>query len=526
MPPLATLKKRPKGGPPRERTPDELPPGGFSFGTSWLGGPLAMDPFGARPAPSPYDLIEKYKSLVFMMAARNRHAVMRVPLRLMCDGSRRILGGRPRAACDPIQVPRSAAERLVRAGLASSGAVDQIYEVRNHPVLDALERPDPYGCLTKRQLIGLMVTYNDIVGHSFLVPDGLAPKAKGTPWDYRTGRIGTGPPEHLWVTFPQYSVPYFDGRSPIPLYWQYFADRLPFESVLWFRQSLSLRNPYGASYSATYAGSQYAESEDRFIAVLDQQLGFSPIPAVVLSAKDPLNPPGDIERRRMEQDFMRRNSFGNASRIFVNNGAYDFNVINRPPTDLGAKEMSEYDLYRLASIFDQPPTFYTVDTNLANLEAAREQHATDGVEPRCWMVAETLTNFVRRFDPRLFFAFDPVSAEDDLKRAQVDKIYVDMGARTINQVNEERKYPAVEYGDLPYVNKNLIRIDLLDEQARQSIENNKARAEDDRKMLEFQTAPEAEAEGGPDAESAAEQERSLAAQRHLWSLLSLADAPL
>ena len=53
------------------------PPGGFSFGTSWLGGPQHTDPFGARRAPSPWQLIEKYVGLIYACVARARDAVAR-----------------------------------------------------------------------------------------------------------------------------------------------------------------------------------------------------------------------------------------------------------------------------------------------------------------------------------------------------------------------------------------------------------------------------------------------------------------
>ena len=72
-----------------------------------------------------------------------------------------------------------------------------------------------------------------------------------------------------------------------------------------------------------------------------------------------------------------------------------------------------YDRTCLASIFGQPPTYYTTDTNPANLEAADQQHAQDGVDPRCNMIAEELTALIQHYDPRLFFAFDSTLPEDE-----------------------------------------------------------------------------------------------------------------
>ena len=63
------------------------PPGNFSPGTSWVGGPFTTDAWGAKPAPSPTRLIENFKSIAYCCAVRNADAVSDVPLRLYMDSS-------------------------------------------------------------------------------------------------------------------------------------------------------------------------------------------------------------------------------------------------------------------------------------------------------------------------------------------------------------------------------------------------------------------------------------------------------
>jgi hypothetical protein len=370
---VITLRRQPQRAPDRFRVDtsqwpdvrgDAQPPGGFSFGTSWFGGPQFTDGFQSRRAPSPWQLVEKYGRLIYAMVNRNKDAVSRIPIRLYVDGSR-AQGGKPRSACDPIRISRAAAGRFVRDGSVSAAAVDQVYEVRTHPMLDVLDRPDPYGYFDRKSLIGFLVGSMDVVGSGYLVPDGGG-------WDYRTGVVGPGAPEFLWAVYSQYVIPVRQGGSPLIAFWQYFRERLPFENTLWFRQTTSLRDPYGAAFSPTYAGDMYQDQEGRFISYYDQIIG-GPRPNLVASAKDPLIPPGEAERRRHEQDLNRRHSGGNAGNAIVTNGAYDYTAINYPPTDSAGKDLSEYDRNCLASIFGQPPTFYTTDTNLANLQAVRRR---------------------------------------------------------------------------------------------------------------------------------------------------------
>lgn len=450
------------------KPPEEVPPGGFSFGTSWFGGPYYTDKYGARRAPSPFKLVENYQALVYAMVARKRDAVAKVPLRLYADGSR--VQGRPRRSCDPIPVSRAVGQRHARAGRISAAAVDQVYEIRDHPILDALDKPDPDGYFDRTKLIGLLCAYQDVVGQAFLVPEGNG-------WDWKAGTVGSGPPELLWVIYPQYVIPVRYGSTPLINYWQYFRDYIPKESALWFRQSVSLRDAYGSAFSPTYAGDMYQDQEGKFIANYDQVLGLGVRPDMIATAKDPMMPPGEMERKRFEQDAKRRHSGGNVGGILVNNGAWDFTPMTYSPADLAGKDIAEYDRNCLAAIFGIPPTYFTTDTNLANLEAADESFARFGVAPMCKAIEGPFTHLVQTWDKRLYFEFDPVIAEDELQRAQIDKIYVDMGAVTINQLNEEKKYPKVPWGEEPLFNKNMQTWSQMQESFEQSMEQGKAAME-------------------------------------------------
>ena len=401
---MKRIARRPHPGPEIRAAYDTMtgnkqlpgPPGGFTLGSTYLGGPLFTDAFGSKRAPSPWQLIEKYKSLIYAMVAKNACARCRVPLRLYADASR---GTKPKSVSDPIKVTKGIGRRL--AGLeytrVSPSAVDDVHEIRTHPILDCLDRPDPYGYFDRTKILSLISRYCDVVGSAWFMPEGNG-------WREDTGTYmlqsdlasrGKGPPVWLWVLYSQYVLPVRMAGSPLINYFQYFADHIPYEQLLWFRTNHSLRDPYGAGYSPTYAGDMYSDLEDRFVAIQDQLLGIGPRPNLIATAKDPLQPPGELERKRFEQELRQKHAGGYAGGILINTGAWDFTPVTYSPADLAGMEISTYDLNRLCNLFGIPPTYFSTDTNLANLQAADTQHARDGVEPWCTTVASQLTNLVQ-----------------------------------------------------------------------------------------------------------------------------------
>ncbi len=441
------------------------PPGHFGFGTQLSGGPRFTDAFNSKQSPTPQQLIENYSALIYAMVARNRNAVTRLPMRLLADGSR--VQGKPARACDPIKVSRAVGEKLAKSGQISSAAVDQVYEIRNHPLLDVLDNPDPYGYFSRDKLIGLLCAYQDVVGSAYLVPEGNG-------WDWtKSGRV-KGPPEFLWVIYPQYVIPSRAQASPLISAWQYFGDRIPFDAAIWFRHTTSLRDAYGSAYSPTYAGESYRKQEQEQVAIFSQVLGLGPRPNMIATAKDPLMGVGETEAKAFEQDLVRKQSGAYAGGILVNRGAWDFTPVSYSPADMAGMDVSVHDLHVLACIFDQPPTYYTVDSNLANLQAADKEHWEKGVEPRCRAIAGTFTRLAKQFDQRLSFQFDHGLAEDELVKAQTDKIYVDMGAITINQLNQDKKLPAVEWGDEPMFPTTMLPYSMLVAQHEQTMQQQQA----------------------------------------------------
>lgn len=473
-----SIARRPNPGPLIRAAYDAMsgnkelpgPPGGFTLGSTYLGGPLFTDAFGAKRAPSPWGLIEKYKSLIYALVAKNANARSRIPLRLYADASK---GAKPRSCCDPIKATRGISRRL--AGLeytrVSPSAVDDVHEIRTHPILECLDRPDPYGYFDRSKILSLISRYCDVVGSAWFMPEGNGWREDSGNYmlqsevEYRA----KGPPVWLWVLYSQYVLPVRMAGSPLINYFQYFAEHIPYDQLLWFRTNHSLRDPYGAGYSPTYAGDMYSDLEDRFVAIQDQLLGIGPRPNLIATAKDPLQPPGETERKRFEQELRQRHAGGYAGGILVNTGAWDFTPVTYSPADLAGMEISTYDLNRLCNIFGVPPSYFSTDTNLANLQAADTQHARDAIEPWCTTVASQLTNLVHTFDNRLFFAFDSCVPEDEERDARIVDMKLKSGLITINEANQESEWTPKTWGEEPWLPGTLVQPSMAIEKHEQGL---------------------------------------------------------
>ena len=101
-----------------------------------------------------------------------------------------------------------------------------------------------------------------------------------------------------------------------------------------------------------------------------------------------------------------------------------------------------------------PLAFLTTHTNLANLQAAEQQHTAQAVRPRLRRRDEKLNEqLVPLFDAggRLFLASDdPVGGNRELSLKERE-LYLRQGVVTINEVRSEQGLPPVTWGDAPWL---------------------------------------------------------------------------
>lgn len=416
----------------------------MSLGTSYVGGPYTTDAWSAKRAPTPVELVEHFKSMVFSCATRNADAVSAVPLRLYMDSSR---GKKPNDLNDPRDVSYRCFERLQRDGAIASGTkVANIREIRNHRFLNTLNSPDPNGDFDLTSLLKIICLYGDIIGPAYFYPES----------------DGHGVYTRFWPLFSQYVLPIRSAGTPVVGKFQYFGETIDRSEMVKFGHGISIKDPYGTFYSPLYAAIEYARLEDRFVSVQEQLLSMGPRPNMLASPKDPNMPPGEPERIRFEQDLNRKHARSAQGGVLVTTGYWDIRPLTYSPTDLSGLKIAEYDWQAVCGAFGVPYEYFTTDTNLANQQAAREKHAEHGVRPRCKSISGRLTKIVQQWDSRLFFAFDDPNRLDELQRATLFDMMLKNGSATINQVNEETGRPPVPWGDEPWLNSTMAQPSMLE----------------------------------------------------------------
>jgi HK97 family phage portal protein len=412
-----------KGGPP---------PGGYA--SSWGGGSFWSDAFRTRRAPAPAELVDSYKSLVYACVNLNAQAVARTPLRLYAVTR----SGQPRAKCPVRPVSRKARGRLGGLAYASklTAGAERVEEVTGHPLLETVMKVSDD--LDHVQLLAYTVMSLEIVGSAYWWP---------SPGPY-------GLPDELWALPPHLVYPVFDGGSLVPRSYVFGGVEYARDQLVRFRR-LSAKNPYGQGYGPEQAAIEYARLEDTFVSIQENMLANGPRPSLIVSHKDPKGTFGAAERQRLEVDMERRGRGGRAGGVFVVDGAAAVTPISYSPTDLGGLDVATYDLERIANCFDVPISMLrTQDVNRANAEAGLVQHGRNAVEPRCKLIASTLTRWTHSLDraglrgfDRLFWAFDPVVHEDRLAEAELHRTYLDLGVVTRNEVRLELGYAPAEGAD-------------------------------------------------------------------------------
>lgn len=413
------------------------PPGLTSYGSG--GGPQFSDAFRFRRAPSLPALAEAYKSLIYTCVRMNSDAVTRVPLRLFRLGQTK--GDRAKH-CDASRVSKGVRLRLkslphLAKAMAGAEEVEEI--TGDFPLLKLVANVNP--AMDQSQLINYTVMSMDVVGTGFWWPTEFA----------------LGMPQEFWALPPHLVYPVMTGQGLVPEAYQFGSVQYRPEDLLIFKH-LSMKNPYGLGMSPTQAAIEYARLEDTFVSIQDDLLSNGPRPSVVISHKDPKGAFGKAERDRLENDMNAKGRGGRSGGAFVVDGAVAVTPVSWSPADLGAVEISKYDLERTCGCFGVPISMVTNESsNMAVAREGLEQHARNAVEPRCKSIASTLTRWTHALDKngarnwhKLFWAFDDCVPGDKAAEADIHRKYFDMGLPP-DVILTEAGYDKIEGGDVSFI---------------------------------------------------------------------------
>jgi HK97 family phage portal protein len=396
-------------------------------------GPGFVDAYRRLRPPSPSELLAELKGTAWTCASLNASVCASFPPRLYVATR----PGEARPKCLTQQLA-SHAERRLRADARLTPwtrQADAIEEVAEHPLLTLLSQVNPVH--NAFDLWELTTLYQEVIGAAY--------------WFVEPGPLGV--PESIWILPAHQVTPWRapDSARLVDVYVYRNGSqerRFAPESIIHFRYP-DPRDPYTAGLSPLRA---CFES----VGLLSEMAAFKRAKLDNLAVPDALIAPdqviGEEERDRLELQWNARFRKGGAGRVVVSESPLKVQLLTHSLGDLAALADLKATKEDVANAFHVPLAFLTTETNLANLQAAEQQHMSKAIAPRLRRRDEKLNEqLVPRFDPtgRLFFASDdPVPINREL-RVKEQEMYLQQGVVTVNEVRSELGLPPVAWGDVP-----------------------------------------------------------------------------
>ena len=404
--------------------------GAVGFGA---GGPMFLDQFKSKRAPTPVELVEQYKAIAYSCMALNIQGVVDTPLRLYCVT--RAGDGKPRRAVATVHATRRNYLAKHRSLATIMSGANDVHEVIEHDYITAMNRPNPYfdGSL----MIAYWAACLDCLGRFYFYPERVDPTWASRTW---------------WPLQPQYVQPVKSGGAKILEKYTYLGQDFAPEELEGGR-TLSLRDPYLSGMGPMQACYEQLGLTNYYTSTIEDTLKNGARPSAMIGPKDNQSTGWLPEQReRLEQDINSKFARGGQGRVWVVDGTFDYRSLSHPPKDLADLQINQNARLLIANCFGVPISLLqTEDSNRAVAEAGEYQHQKRAIRPRCTAIASALTAMAQRVDPRLFFCFDnPVEADEE-RRAKIQDMQIKNGRKTINEIRDEDGEPPVAYGNEPWL---------------------------------------------------------------------------
>ena len=375
----------------------------------------------ARPslerAPSPGDLLGELRDTAWTCATINAATCASFAPRLYV--ATKAGQAAPRAATRALHPAE--ARRLGHApGL-------RVEEVVSHPLLDLLKQVNPVH--NAFDLWELTTLYQETVGSAY--------------WLIEPGPLSI--PAAIWPLPSQRVVTLENGyayRGPAG------EERYPADRVIAFRYP-DPRDPYCSGLSPLRACFSQARLASELTSFKRSRLDNHALPDAIVSPDTVL---GEDERARLEAQWNSKLRRGGAGRVLVAESALRVQLLQHSLGDLAILADLKATREEICNAFHVPLAYLSTETNLANLQAAEQQHLARAILPRLRRRDEKLNEqLVPLYDPtgRLFLASDdptPSNRELALRERESALKY---GVLTPNESRAQMGLPPVPWGDAP-----------------------------------------------------------------------------
>jgi HK97 family phage portal protein len=416
---------------------------GVLAGTQWSGTSF-IDAYRRNRAPTPNELMAELKSTAWTCASINASVCASFPPKLYVATQ----PGQSKAKCATLPLTRKREKQLRSAphlDMRLKAAV-HIEEVMEHPLLDLFARCNPWH--NGFDLWELTTLYLEVHGRAY--------------W-YLDFDPLLGIPRAIWPLPSQNVTPMRDPRSDnIVDYYLYrngsSEQRFAPNEIVGFRYP-DPRDPYTAGLSPLRACFEQVALSSDYTATKKSIYENRALPSAIISPDDVL---GEEERDRLEQQWNKRFRQGGSGQVVVAEAALKVQLLHQSLGDLAALADMKATKEDIANAFHLPISFLTAQTNLANLQAAQQQHMAKAISPRLARRDEKINEQVVPFyDPtgRLFVASEdpvPENFDDNLKQLE---LFLKYGVLAINEVRSGEGIEAAAWGDVPWLPLQWARTD-------------------------------------------------------------------
>jgi HK97 family phage portal protein len=402
-------------------------------GNQWTGTTF-VDLYRQNRNPTPNELLAELKGTAWTCASINAAVCASFPPRLYVTTAH----NQPRPKCGTRPLGAGVEVRLRStphlSGYTKSAAT--IEEVTDHPLLTLLRQVNPLH--NSFDLWELTTLYQEVQGSAF--------------WYLQLNPLGV--PETIWILPSQNVTPKREPDSPnlidSYLYRSGSTEQtFPPQQIIHFRYP-DPRDPYTNGLSPLRACFEQVRLTSHYAAFKEAKFENRAIPDAVVSPEEVL---GEEERDRLEQQWNAKFRRGGAGRVVVAESGLKVQLLNPSLGDMALLADVNATRADIANAFHIPLSFLTSETNLANLQAAEQQHMAKAIAPRLQRRDEKLNEqLVPLYDPtgRLFLASEnpiPLNRELSIQEREIDLKY---GVLTINEVRSQRGLPPVPWGERPW----------------------------------------------------------------------------
>jgi HK97 family phage portal protein len=412
-------------------------------GGQWTGTSF-VDAYRRNRNPTPNELLAELKGTAWTCASLNAGVCASFPPRLYVATH----PGQSEARCLKKALTPHAERRLRRAPHLPPHVTkaQKLEEVLDHPLLTLLRQVNPVH--NAFDLWELTQLYLEVHGKAF--------------WYLDVNPV-LGIPTAIWILPAQNVTPRRRPDSPNLIdYYEYRTgsneQRFTPDQVIFFRFP-DPRDPYTGGLSPLRACFEQVALLSDFAAFKKAKFENHAIPDALVTPDGLL---GEEERDRLQTQWNTYLRRGGTGKVIVAESSMKLQLLAHSMGDLAALADMRVTKEDIANAFHVPLSFLTSETNLANLQAAEQQHMAKAISPRLLRRDEKLNEqLVPLYDPtgRLFLASeDPVpdNFENGLKDLE---LRLKFGVVAINEVRQAEGLEPVPWGDVPWIPLQWARTD-------------------------------------------------------------------